>query len=60
MSNMGYVRFENTLPDLQDCFDHINDQNLSLSERAARLSLIELCYDIALETEYINDSWNDE
>ncbi len=25
MSNMGYCRFRNTLPDLRDCYDHMAD-----------------------------------
>ncbi len=48
MSNMSYCRFENTLPDLTDCFgsmDLIDD--LSDNERRARLELIEICIEIA-------------
>jgi len=29
MANMSYCRFENTLIDLQDCLDALNDRNIS-------------------------------
>ena len=32
MSNMSYVRFENTFKDLEDCADHLNDSDLLKSE----------------------------
>lgn len=41
MSNMSYCRFQNTLSDLQDCYDNMDEVN-SLSEARARESLIEL------------------
>ena len=53
MGNMGYCRFENTLGDLQDCYDHLDD-NLSETETDARQQLIDLCVDIA------NDYGNQE
>lgn len=46
MANMGYCRFENTLSDLQDCLDYMND-NLSGSEARARRDLLALCQEIA-------------
>ncbi len=36
MGNMSYCRFENTLGDLQDCYDNIDDPDLSESEKRAR------------------------
>ena len=45
--NMGYCRFENTAVDLQDCFDHLADQDLSASEQKLRARLISLCQQIA-------------
>ena len=52
MSNMSYCRFRNTLLDLRDCYDNINDlENDEFggdSESAARRKLIDLCCDIAL------------
>jgi len=50
MSNKSYCRFENTLGDLQDCYEHMNDdKQLSQSESRARERLINLCHDIAQE-----------
>jgi len=46
MSNMSYCRFENTLQDLRDCYDNIDDDDLSETEEQAREELIELCKDI--------------
>jgi len=39
--NMSYCRFQNTVGDLDDCFDHI-DEKLSPDEHRARLQLIKL------------------
>ena len=47
MSSMSYCRFENTLGDLEDCWDAIDDEDLSGTEKRARLRLIELCVKIA-------------
>lgn len=47
MANMGYCRFQNTLTDLEDCFNHIEDTNLSKEEVKAREKLIRLSADIA-------------
>lgn len=52
MSNMSYCRFENTLADLEDCYEAIDDtrfntNNLSDSERKAYEKLIELCATIS-------------
>jgi hypothetical protein len=50
MGNMAYCRFENTVGDLQDCFDHMtSDGDRSPSEEMARARLIRLCVDIALD-----------
>jgi len=45
--NMGYVRFENTLADLRDCFEHMGDEGLSAHEHDSRVRLIKLCERIA-------------
>jgi hypothetical protein len=42
MTNMGYVRFQNTVGDLRDCYNHIDDDNLSPDEEKARKQLIGL------------------
>ena len=44
MGNMSYCRFQNTLGDLEDCFDHLLDKDLSLEEMDARKELIEKEY----------------
>lgn len=50
MSNMNYCRFENTLPDLRDCaeaMDETYEGDLSDTEKRARRSIIKVCIDIA-------------
>jgi hypothetical protein len=45
---MSYCRFQNTLGDLQDCYDNMdNPEKLSFEERKARWLLIKLCEEIA-------------
>ena len=51
MSNMGYCRFENTFNDLEDCCDHINDEDLSDNEKKFRKRLVQLCQDLIDEYE---------
>ena len=46
MSNMSYCRFQNTLSDLRDCYEHIEDDDLSKEEDRARKNLVNLCRDI--------------
>ena len=46
MATIGCCRFENTFPDLMDCYDHIND-DLNELEHDYRLMLIDLCLKIA-------------
>jgi len=46
MSNMSYCRFQNTLGDLEDCFEHFEiegEDDLSMEEAQAREDMIELC-----------------
>lgn len=49
MANMSYCRFENTLEDLRDCYDHMDDDASDMNEYEipAREKLIELCVTIA-------------
>lgn len=47
MANMSYCRFHNTLQDLHDCADHLEDDDLSEMEEKARKRLIRLCCQIA-------------
>ena len=61
--NMSYIRFENTLLDLRDCYHHMDDEELNKTEIMAREDLINLCIDIAIaygcevdrEVEYTSD-----
>lgn len=43
MANMSYCRFSNTLQDLEDCAEYLNDDDLSEAEAEARDLLIALC-----------------
>lgn len=47
MSNMSYCRFRNTLADLRDCAEHLNESLDLEEEEKARAKLIELCRRIA-------------
>lgn len=42
MSNMSYIRFENTLNDLEDCAEHIEDDGLSERENRSRRRMVQL------------------
>jgi hypothetical protein len=45
MANLAYARFQNTLSDLRDCSEHMDDQ-LNGEELKARDALISLCREI--------------
>lgn len=45
--NMSYCRWENTHLDLLDCYEHIEDDDLSPEEAEARQETIKLCIRIA-------------
>jgi hypothetical protein len=47
--NMVYCRFQNTLKDLQDCYEHMDDNDLSEEEARAREQLIRLIEQIAYD-----------
>lgn len=49
MSNMSYCRFQNTLRDLKDCYEHFTDSGLSKDEAQARQDMAELCAQILSE-----------
>ena len=49
MANMSYCRFENTLRDLRDCYNNMDNDDLSKSEFYARRHMIEMCMSIACE-----------
>lgn len=43
MANMGYCRFRNTLHDLLDCEDHMNEELQDSEEMKARERLLKVC-----------------
>jgi hypothetical protein len=47
--NMAYCRFQNTLEDLRDCYEHMDDNDLSEEEARAREQLIRLIEQIAYD-----------
>ena len=49
MSNMSYFRFQNTLPDLRDCYQGLDDEIASKEEMTAARALVKLCHRIAKE-----------
>lgn len=51
MANMSYCRFQNTLSDLKDCLEHLND-DLSPSEEKARCKMLEVCISILEDSGY--------
>jgi len=51
MPNMNYCRFSNTLSDLKDCCQYMDDQAESPEEEEAKQKLIKLCRAIAADYE---------
>jgi hypothetical protein len=50
MGNMGYCRFENTVNDMGDCIEVIDETaDLSESEEKQRIKFIEACVEVALD-----------
>lgn len=56
MSNMSYCRFRNTLQDLRECYDNIDDDDISEEEKQARERLIKLCATIVNNYGDIDDT----
>ena len=48
MSNLAYCRFQNTLADLRDCYEHMKD-SVNDDEIKARGRLLKLCKKIVEE-----------
>ena len=48
---MAYCRFQNTVGNLRDCQDHLFDELDSEEEERARERLIEICKNIAADSE---------
>ena len=68
MSNMSYCRFENTLKDLLDCYENLDDPTLeqSKTELVSREQLIDLCRKIVYHVDsgqnddiLYRDNWKD-
>lgn len=57
MANMSYCRFENTLADLEDCYESLDADVELQSEIDAREELIKLCRTITKE---YGDEYPDE
>ena len=60
MANMSYCRFENTLRDLRDCYNNMNNNDLSPDEWSYRKELILTCKDIIHDYEDVLDEEYDE
>jgi len=52
MANMSYCRFQNTVTDLQDCLEHIDDAIDDEEEHNARQNLIRVCLAIVEDGGY--------
>ena len=52
MANMGYCRFENTVSDMEDCIEHIDD-TLEGVEATKHAEFIALCVTVAREYGYM-------
>ena len=49
MPNMSYCRFYNTLQALRDCYEHMDEEDISPAEKNARDKLIVLCMEVAAD-----------
>jgi polyhydroxyalkanoate synthesis regulator phasin len=54
--NMSYCRFQNTLSDLQDCFNNLPNGDLSNDEANAFVDLVLLAKEIAEQYEEYNET----
>ena len=62
MANMSYCRFENTLSDLRDCKEALdNGEELSSREAKEAKALLDLCREMAeYDDDYIDSLKEDE
>ena len=60
MSNMNYCRFENTYHDLIDCYNNMNNNDLSPDEWSYRKELVLTCKDIIHDYEDVLDEEYDK
>lgn len=49
MGNMSYCRFQNTLGDLRDCYEAMEDMDISPDEEKAKARMIRLCQKIVAD-----------
>lgn len=55
--NMSHCRFENTVEDLRECYENINDVNETNEyEMRARVQLLELCKLILEEADEMSEA----
>jgi len=56
MSNMSYCRFQNTLHDLEDCYENMElHKQSNKEEKEAKEKLIELCKKIVQDYDRVRD-----
>lgn len=63
MANMSYCRFNNTLSDLEDCRDALNEENISsLAEKRKAKRLLAVCREITdnFDEDYIDSIRTDD
>lgn len=63
MANMSYCRFNNTLSDLEDCREALENQNISsLAEKRKAKRLLKVCREIAdnFDEDYIDSIHTDD
>lgn len=63
MANMSYCRFNNTLSDLEDCREALENQNISsLTEKRKAKRLLKVCREIAdnFDEDYIDSIHTDD
>lgn len=63
MANMSYCRFNNTLRDLEDCREALENQNISsLAEKRKAKRLLKVCREIAdnFDEDYIDSIHTDD
>ncbi len=59
MANMTYCRFENTLEDLNECYENLGIAELSEGEQQARMRLVRLCALIASEEDMVKELYEE-
>ena len=63
MANMSYCRFHNTVNDLEDCKEALENENIeSVDEKKKAKALIQLCREIAdsFDDDYVDSIVTDD